>query len=108
VIRALYELGLGSRIIGRMIGYSPSQICIYANYWGIPQASPIKQAEWFESLLSHDLRSAVLRIRTRSNVYLDRAKAKEAPRTPYAHKLLDRASKPVKKSSLPVAGQTRL
>lgn len=89
VLRALSEFGLGSRIIGRLTGYSASQICQYQNYWDIPHASPVKSAEWFESLLPADLRSAIAKIRTRSTVYVERAKAKREPRTPYTHRLLD-------------------
>ena len=51
VIRALYELGIGSRIAGRMLGYSHAQVHNYASEWELPPPNHVKQAEWFESLL---------------------------------------------------------
>src|SRR5690348_18410192 len=89
VIRALYERGLGCRIVGKLTGYSPSQIHLYAKDWGLPQASPNKTLEWYESLLPEDLRADLRIMRTRSDVYVERAKNKERPVAPRIHMLLD-------------------
>ena len=107
VLRALSEFGLGSRIIGKLTGYSPSQICQYQNYWNIPHASANKAAAWYESLLPPDLRAAILRMRTRSNVYIERAKAKAVPRTPYTHHLLDGRALAAKNARQPGAALLR-
>lgn len=88
VIRALYERGLGCRIIGKLTGYSSSQIHMYAKDWGMPMGSPAKTAEWFESLLPEDLRADLRLIRTRSSVYVERSKKKTLPVSPYTHNLL--------------------
>jgi hypothetical protein len=68
ILRFFYERGIGAQIIGRVLGYSYTQIWNYGKDMGLKPVQVTDRAAWAESLLPDDLKAVVRRIQIKNQV----------------------------------------